>query len=374
MSKYIDTVKSQSLAEAFFDNIQELISGGAFNFRLTQASATMMRVPSGTGHDQAGISIGGIWRYSSSNVDATFPGGASDAWYDVWAITNAPNIVSTVSEDTDTEVAFTLAITATASPPAAALKRKVGQVYWDGSKIIHVKQLLRVGSPADELWLSPQTVDHTPLTIDLASGHQGFALRVLTNGSQVFSVSSQGQVVGDSAAFGDIDVSNIDVSGNLLIDGGAMDSTDLSDGASIAHLAGPTFTGTVKINNAAGATNALSVTGHGPKTGPAWFLNSAGTQLWGPGDGTTDTTLTRTAVGTLSVGGALRVSGGIGLFGGAAASRPSGLGDLDTAISTLSTLDALNNWVPTNIRSLNEAAMNGLYAIRNALAGLNLIG
>jgi hypothetical protein len=131
----------QRLPEAVLDAIQELL--GTYvsaNFRLTKQSSTTLQVVAGTDNDQVGLSIDGRWRYITSSVNATHPGGSAGT-YDVYVTGSDNNFVAGTPETDLTVYAFGLVIRATGSPPATALYRKVGAIAWDGAQITAVQPL-----------------------------------------------------------------------------------------------------------------------------------------------------------------------------------------------------------------------------------------
>lgn len=138
MTKNIDLDYEDAAIEPFFDATQEMLSGLAVNFRLTQLNNTTLRVPAGSGHDQVSLSIQGKYRFITANVDRVHPGGAAGN-YDVFA-TASDNDFSTLPGSDSTVYAFALAIVpAGNNPTGVALYRKVGSIEWDGAKITRVK-------------------------------------------------------------------------------------------------------------------------------------------------------------------------------------------------------------------------------------------
>lgn len=125
--------------EAFFDAVQEVLSGVAVNFEVVQIDPTTVRVPAGPADAQVGISVDGFYRFNSANADRQHPGGGAGV-YDLH-VTALANEVATKAPPA-LDYSFALAITPTGVPPAgAALSRIVRRLQWDGAAITRIDRL-----------------------------------------------------------------------------------------------------------------------------------------------------------------------------------------------------------------------------------------
>lgn len=152
MSKHRVLNYGDRLPDSYIEQIQEFISTMASaNFRVTLASATSIQIVAGTDNDQVTCGINGKWRFITSTVTRSHPGGVSGT-YDVYIVAHANNFIATGGdppEDDETDYTFDLRILASGVTPsgagAEAQYRKVATVQWDGSSLISITQL--IGSP-----------------------------------------------------------------------------------------------------------------------------------------------------------------------------------------------------------------------------------
>lgn len=132
-----DLTKGSVLPSTWVNALMEFISTGSSNVLLEKATNTSVRIVAGTVDDQVGIGIDGAWRYISSTVTATHPGGAAGT-HPVW-VTASANDFSAADPADNTNYSFALQIT-TGAAPATALYRQIGTVVWDGAAITEVRQ------------------------------------------------------------------------------------------------------------------------------------------------------------------------------------------------------------------------------------------
>jgi hypothetical protein len=127
--------------------LEDFLGGYSSRFNLSKASATSIQVVAGVDDAQVSLTIQGRWRYQTSTVARTHPGGAAGT-YDVF-VTAADNaVVNTPAANTDnTNYAFSLDIKMPGSTPTLVagtvdLFRKVGTLTWDGSAVTGVTSTL----------------------------------------------------------------------------------------------------------------------------------------------------------------------------------------------------------------------------------------
>lgn len=128
------------LPQDWLDAIQDYIGSLLVNFRLLIiANGTALQVPGGPGNDYVGVGIQGRWRFNQADVQGAHPGGAAGT-YDVYvtASDNSFTAGGPSGEIDNTNYAFGLQITSTATSPTTALKRRIAQAVWDGSKITRI--------------------------------------------------------------------------------------------------------------------------------------------------------------------------------------------------------------------------------------------
>jgi hypothetical protein len=115
-----------------------MISSGATGIKVEKKDSTTVRVPAGSGNDQAGLTINGLWRYVTADVERAHPGGSAGN-YVLWA-TTANNVISSSPDPyTDnTDYSFALAITSGAAPTGVDASRAIADIGWDGAAITSV--------------------------------------------------------------------------------------------------------------------------------------------------------------------------------------------------------------------------------------------
>jgi hypothetical protein len=133
-----DLTKGVPLPSTWVNALMEYVSTMSANLVLSKASNTTVQIVAGTVDDQVSVGIDGRWRYNTTTVTATHPGGTSGT-YDVF-VTAADNDFSAADPADNTNYAFGLQVLAQGSTPATALSRKVGTVDWDGTQITRVAQ------------------------------------------------------------------------------------------------------------------------------------------------------------------------------------------------------------------------------------------
>jgi hypothetical protein len=144
MPKFFPFSRDGVLPSFFTNSLQEFVGTMASpNLRVEAASSTSVRCPAGAGNDQVAVAIEGRWRYITSTVARTHPGGAAGV-YDVYAVAKDNSVSNSPVVFTDsTDYSFDLRITATGVPPTIVpgtldLYRLIATCRWDGASITAV--------------------------------------------------------------------------------------------------------------------------------------------------------------------------------------------------------------------------------------------
>jgi len=146
MSQYRQLFYGQPVPESFFAALQEFICSSANNLALTLApgSANQVQVVAGTGNNQVGIGIDGLWRYNTATVTTLVAGAAGT--YDLYVTCSENDFVTNPSppppENDNTDYSFSLASVPTGSTPGAPHSRLVGQTVFDGTRIVALRQMV----------------------------------------------------------------------------------------------------------------------------------------------------------------------------------------------------------------------------------------
>lgn len=153
MTQNVVLDKGSVAIEPFFDATQEMLGAATSNFRLLVASSTTLTAEAGTVNDQASISIEGKYRFRTTSVTVSHPGGAAGS-HSVYVTASANDFTNPPPNIDATDYNFNLVILTSGTPGGVAHFRKVGEVDWDGTKITHVRQL--VGLSRSTSHLNPQ--------------------------------------------------------------------------------------------------------------------------------------------------------------------------------------------------------------------------
>lgn len=128
------------------------------NLNLAPKSAAVVMAPLSS-QPQLSLGVDGLWRYVEAEVDAAVPAGAAQT-YDIVATTTANVFHSPThegeGEGDETDYAFALQVVTAGTLPSGggiAAAQKVGEVDWDGAKIIGIRQ--QVGTLRSTDPLSP---------------------------------------------------------------------------------------------------------------------------------------------------------------------------------------------------------------------------
>jgi hypothetical protein len=141
-------VRDDVLPSFWANAIQEMISSLATGIRVEKKDATTVRVPAGTGDDQAGLTIDGLWRWTDATIERAHPGGTAGT-YVLWATAADNDISSSPDPYTDnTDYSFALAITSGAAPGGVDASRALADLTWDGSAITAIAPRRGVEGPA----------------------------------------------------------------------------------------------------------------------------------------------------------------------------------------------------------------------------------
>ena len=115
------------------------------NLNIAAKSAGVVMAPVDA-QEQLSLGVDGLWRYVEAEVDAAVPSGAAQT-YDIVATTTA-NVFHAPThegegENDETNYAFALRVVTHGTLPSGggiAAAQKVGEVDWDGAKIIGIRQ------------------------------------------------------------------------------------------------------------------------------------------------------------------------------------------------------------------------------------------
>ena len=345
MAQNVGLSKGSVAIEPFFDATQEMLSGGASNFRLVPISNTSIRALAGTdnGNAQSSISVQGRYRFRTTNIDAAHPGGAAGT-YDVYATATANDFTGPSPNIDLTDYAFGLTIRAAGSPPATPHYRKVGEVGWDGSKLTSVRQWVPAARDGDSVHVIAPHADFVPFRVQGAPSQTARLTEwVNSAGTVVAWVDVTGQASfasGGSSSFGELSLSGSGGKDTL-----ALTSTDPNTGITIGgdvtlYRPAADVLATddeLRVVRAAGGDVALS-TRLAADSNYRFRVLADGSLAWADGDGSADATLGRAGslmvlTGSLQVSNELRAAGplyhsggSVGFFGATPTARNTGWG------------------------------------------------
>ncbi len=244
-----DLTKGSVLPSTWVNAIMEFVGVSDVNFVLSRTGTTSVQVVAGTGNDQASIGVSGRWRYISSTVTATHPGGVAGT-YDVY-VTASDNDFTPADPGDATVYAFGLAIRASGSPPTTALWRKVGTVLWNGTAITELRQT--VGNQANTGVSNPTSTvaSESPVSIaGVASQSAPLLTAALQRGvAALFTLNATGGLSWSDGAGGALDTFLRRTGAGVLKTDGAfqaasyavdttpLNSTHLADAATVIPTA-----------------------------------------------------------------------------------------------------------------------------------------
>lgn len=366
--------------EGFFDPIQELL-GTYTGLRIYVVNGTTLGITAGTGNSQVAVTINSSdatlagFRYISSNITASLPGGLTDGTGSVYvtASQNSFNLAAPSDPDSATDYTFALSILASGTP-STNLYRKVGEVDVVSSAITAFRPM---GGPRTTsefpLVATADNASQAGLTVKAASSQSANIVNVLnSSGTSLVTVTSTGKLV---AATTD----GVEISG-----AGGNDTLNLSDTTSGTGI---TIGGDVTVYRE-GANELRTddeVVSKRTATQPA-FSTQVGTETYrrlsiaangeitiGTGSAAADLRLRRSTTKTLaiddgssgaaavSITGTLATSGNVGFNGQAAAAQPDYTvtnGTTDRTFNANSTtIDELADVVATVIADLTSIGL-----------------
>lgn len=175
MTKHRDLAFGNAFPESFVDALTEFISTYISpNTVVSIVNATTVQVSATTVDGQVCLGVNGRWRWITSNVQATDPGGAA-AVHALWATASDNSFAIGPPEVDSTNYTFALAITTGAAPVGPALARQIGYVEWNGSAITNARLLLDDSAtrgtlePGDLIWSASSGTRNGALLCDGAS-------------------------------------------------------------------------------------------------------------------------------------------------------------------------------------------------------------
>ena len=361
MSKYRNLDRGDVLPASWTDQIQEFVASLATNLRIQRASDSVLEIPAGSGDDQVAIGIDGLWRYRSSTVNASGPGGSA-AVHDVWVVASANIFSDSPAVDTDTtDYTFGLVILASGTPTgnysgrAITGMRKIGEAVWDGSKYTEIRQL--VGKMRDTMPVvaSAPSVD-APAGVFRGLASQAAPVLLVENsaGLDLFYVEPDGDVhvEGDLTVIGNLVAAALEVPG-IVVAGNTRLGSDDSDVIGFFSVAGTARQGaTADIKDTLAGYGLLTNGGASP-------LNLDGGALTA-GNITSSGTLSGTAL-NLAAGTVSITATGFGVFGVGSPARvaartmtgwTSGSNTLRTITRSTATVENLFDFVMTMVNDL----------------------
>ena len=291
--------------EPFFDATQELLGAASPSFRVFIQSATVLRVTADSGNDQQSIAINGRYRFRTTPVDATHPGGGAGT-HAVY-VTASNNSFTLGGSTTDNTVyAFGLEIKTSGTPTAVDQYRKVADVDWDGAQITALRQFVGGRFDGDPGVFVAPLATITPLQVKAASSQSADVAKIVSSSDSVlFRISSSG-----AATFADaVSLPNAGLTvGDTNLYRSAADVLKTDDAFhAIEGFSAPGMT--------ASTSEALKASVFGD-TQNRLSVQASGEMTWGSGTAAGDTNLYRSAANTLRTDDALYVSGGITVPGG----------------------------------------------------------
>lgn len=240
-----DIIHGNPVPQDFFDSLQEFVSTMNGNFVLSLANATTVQVVAGAGPNQVSVGIGGPFRYRTSTITATHPGGAAGT-YDIYVVASANAFVPGTPEVDNTDYTFGLQIvaggaaapTGTYNAKAIAHTRLVGTLTWSGSAIT---ALYPKGGAPSPVYPSDDVIARQGATTQALLGSVA--------GAAGISLGLAGDVTLVRSATGPKAVHNtpVDATG-YQVSGVALAASHLSNGVSgsgaVALAVSPALTGT----------------------------------------------------------------------------------------------------------------------------------
>lgn len=148
MTQHIELKHGQILHAGFTIPIQELLGAESVNFRLVRASSSVVAVPAAANNLQVGISVSGKYRWRTSEVTASLPGGLANGEHPVFVTASANDFGGPVEEPDLTVHTFGLEIKKAGETPATTHYREVGKVTVTGGAITAIRQTVDAVSGA----------------------------------------------------------------------------------------------------------------------------------------------------------------------------------------------------------------------------------
>lgn len=194
MAQNVPLNKSDVALEPFFDATQELLGAAAPSFTLTVTGTTTVRADAGTVNDQAAIAIEGKYRYRTTAVTATHPGGAAGT-HNVYVTASANNFTGLSPNIDITDYNFGLTILTSGTPGGVAHFRKVAEVVWDGTKITSIRRLVGQSRDGDPAYHVAPLAHMAAMTLRAASSQSGNIWEVQNSGgTALVAIRSDGDL------------------------------------------------------------------------------------------------------------------------------------------------------------------------------------
>jgi hypothetical protein len=140
------------------------------NLNLAAKSANTVMAPVSS-QTQLSLGVDGLWRYTEVEVDAAVPSGAAQT-FDICATTTANKFKAPTKEGEgeadETNYAFALQVVTHGTLPSGgsiAAAQKVGEVDWDGAKIVGLRQQVGMLRSTDPLTPTQPLVSMAALSV-----------------------------------------------------------------------------------------------------------------------------------------------------------------------------------------------------------------
>lgn len=142
MSLLHEFAREEKLPSYFMNRIQDFLSAARTDLRVSLSGTTKVEVVPVEPYGLAALDIQGRWRFRSTSISRTHPGGA-EGTYTLWAVATDQNVVETPDPFTDeTDYDFDLRITDGKDPEGEGVDifEKIAEIEWDGSEITAIRQ------------------------------------------------------------------------------------------------------------------------------------------------------------------------------------------------------------------------------------------
>lgn len=252
MTQHFPLDYGDAVHQGFFDPIQELLGASAPSLRIKVSGSSTLTAVAGSGNSQAAVAIEGRYRFITSDVTASLPGGLTNGTGHVFVTASANNFGGgpTGPPDVGTNYAFGLEIRTTAQGnPTTALFRKVGEVDVSSGSIVAFRPMAGP-RPTGEFGLvgTPDAASQPGLMVQGVSGQSASVVQVKnSSGTLNYEITAAGA----STQAGGLTVTSTD---GITVSGNAGKTALNLSNASSGGNTGITIGGDVEIYRSAANT------------------------------------------------------------------------------------------------------------------------